>query len=526
MVSHTLLFLLASSVYLGVLGQEPETQAIDSNLGSACCDALRAALPSLVFARGTPEYITRHQTYYSLQQQELFPNCTVKPNSAQDVSLVLKIAKTHQCVFAVASGGHMSWKGSSNIDGGFVIDMRALNQIDISVKDQTVKLGPGSQWTTVYAAMAPFNVTTTGARINSVGVGGFLLGGGIAFASVTKGFAADNVFNYEIVLADGSITTASKTKNADLFWALKLGSTNYGIVTRYDMTTSPSAVIWGAVSAYPITNQSVSELLSDFQTYGHDTKNTKNFKSVAFAQSGGVGSLSTVQANLDGIPQPPGTSVAPSVHAELVGTTHDVIDQVIAGALAATARAHWFTFTTKIDQQFFKDLYAKGDQIFKPLNNRDGLSWFMSFQSLQKSYIAKTAGTPIFNTLNQSNDDLVINLILVTWTDPADESVMRKATDSLGKWGETEARKRGLLNDFVYLNYANEEQLIYTRSVTKDDLDKMRTVQKKYDPSGMLNKLWRGGYKLPKAGYNGFETSAAVQEEQDGLITAGQSDEL
>jgi FAD/FMN-containing dehydrogenase len=71
----------------------------------------------------------------------------------------------------------MCWRGLSNIDGGFVIDLRALNQIDISPGDQTVKLGPGSTWINVYAAMEPYNLTTTGGRISSVGVGGFLLGG-------------------------------------------------------------------------------------------------------------------------------------------------------------------------------------------------------------------------------------------------------------------------------------------------------------------------------------------------------------
>ena len=73
----------------------------------------------------------------------------------------------------------MSWKGSSNIDNpGFVIDLTAINTIDISAENQMVKLGPGSPWTDVYAAMTPFNITTAGARINNVGVGGFLLGGG------------------------------------------------------------------------------------------------------------------------------------------------------------------------------------------------------------------------------------------------------------------------------------------------------------------------------------------------------------
>ncbi|KAF9259989.1 hypothetical protein L218DRAFT_827314, partial [Marasmius fiardii PR-910] len=71
------------------------------------CNALYSELPSLVFARDTAEYNDRHTTYYSLQQQELFPNCTVKPSSPSDISRVLQIAQTRSCPFAVASGGHM-----------------------------------------------------------------------------------------------------------------------------------------------------------------------------------------------------------------------------------------------------------------------------------------------------------------------------------------------------------------------------------------------------------------------------------
>jgi len=93
-------------------------------------------------------------------------------------------------------------------------------------------------------------------------------------------------------------------------------------------------------------------------------------------------------------------------------------------------------------------------------------------------------------------------LILVTWTDPADEPAINEATNTLGAWGEAEARRRGLLNDFVYLNYANERQRVYERSVTPKDLDKMRAIQKKYDSSGTFESLWRGGCKLPKKGSN------------------------
>lgn len=75
----------------------------------------------------------------------------------------------------------MCWKGSSNIDGGFLIDLKALDQIEISPGDYTVKLGPGSTWINVYAALEPYNLTTAGGRISPVGVGGFLLGGKLSY---------------------------------------------------------------------------------------------------------------------------------------------------------------------------------------------------------------------------------------------------------------------------------------------------------------------------------------------------------
>ncbi|KAL0063235.1 hypothetical protein AAF712_009837 [Marasmius tenuissimus] len=494
MLSPVRLLLLLVPLYLGVSAQDQP----DSIVGSKCCDALRARLSSKVFARGTPEYDARHAMYYSLQQQELFPNCTVRPSSASDVSSIVKIAKASQCPFAVASGGHMSWKGSSNMNGGFVIDLREINQIDISVEDQTVKLGPGSQWTEVYAAMAPLNVSTTGARINAVGVGGFLLGGGIAFASVDKGFGADNVFNYEVVLADGRIVNANNATNSDLFWALKLAGSNFGIVTRFDMHTYSSPAIWGEVSVYPLTDSTESELLTNFAEYVHDEQNRKDFKSVVLNYADGADVALSVQTNLDAVPLSNMSSAAAIVHSEKVGSTHDVVDEVIAAALASTARTHWFTFTTKVATDFFVDLHAMGGKIFEPLKDRQGLTTTMSVQSFQKSYIEAAAGTPVYNTLKQSNDDLVCILILITWTDPADEAVMRNATNAFGTWGEEEARRRGILNDFIYLNYANEDQRVYERSVLPQDLNRMRAIRKKYDSSGTFQKLWRGGYKLPQ----------------------------
>ncbi|KAE9402120.1 FAD-binding domain-containing protein [Gymnopus androsaceus JB14] len=514
MLSRALkLLLLLTAAYLCVFAQEhPEPSEVRPSIGTSCCHALSAMMPSMVFSNGTPEYDARHMTYYSLQQQELFPTCTVMPTSAVNVSLIVKFANANQCPFAVASGGHMSWAGSSNIEGGFVIDMRSLNQIDISVQDQTVMLGPGSPWTNVYNAMTPFNVTTTGARINTVGVAGFLLG---AFASVTKGFGADNVFNYEVVLANGSIVEANKDMNSDLFWSLKFAGSNYGIVTRFDMNTYPSAAIWGAVISYPYTNQSTSDLLTDYANYGHDDSNTHIFKAISFVHSNGTDTASIVEVNLNPIPLANVTSVPALVSFELTGPTHDVISEVIANALASTARTEWYTITTEIDSDLFTDIYEGGLKIFEPLEDREGFTLATGIQSFQKSFIEGAAGTPVYNALKQPNADLVCILLMATWTNPADDVAMKAAVLQFGAWAEAEALNRGLLASYIYLNYANEQQLIYERSVTPNDLNTMRKIQKKYDPSGVFTQLWRGGYKIPQEGYTGPETGPGFAEVQN-----------
>lgn len=141
------------------------------------CAIMQEQVPGIVHWPSANEYKDRRTSYYSIQQQELIPHCTVMPTTSKQVSSILQVAHAYDCKYAVASGGHMSWKGSSSTDEGFVIDLRSINQIDVSLADQTVKLGPGSTWKDVYAELSHWNLTTPGGRIGGVGVGGFLLGG-------------------------------------------------------------------------------------------------------------------------------------------------------------------------------------------------------------------------------------------------------------------------------------------------------------------------------------------------------------
>lgn len=100
-------------------------------------------------------------------------------------------------------------------------------------------------WSDVYKYLEPHGLAVPGGRIGPVGVPGLLLAGGVNFYGNEVGWAADSVVNYEIVLADGSLTNVNKKHLPDLFWALKGGSSNFGIVTRFDVETIKSPKIWG-----------------------------------------------------------------------------------------------------------------------------------------------------------------------------------------------------------------------------------------------------------------------------------------
>ncbi|KAI8623064.1 hypothetical protein F5Y19DRAFT_468801 [Xylariaceae sp. FL1651] len=182
------------------------------------------------------------------------PYCIIQPRSPGEVAKAIQIISFFEIKFAVRSGGHSPNPGWSSIGiEGILIDLENLNTITLSDDGTYASVGPGARWEDVYTTLCSHNTTVIGARVPSVGVGGMILGGGYSFFSNQFGLAADNVKNFEVVLASGDIINASLDENPDLFWSLKGGGPNFGIVTRYDLYTVPSIFnVWGTVLVYPV----------------------------------------------------------------------------------------------------------------------------------------------------------------------------------------------------------------------------------------------------------------------------------
>lgn len=230
-----------------------------------------------------PAYKERVESYWSASAR-LNPWCFVQPQTVGEVSLALKsLAAAGQGAgdwhIAIRGGGHNFFPGVNNIGNGVTIDMGFFNRTTYNADSGLASVGPGGHWTGAYTELAKSNVTVVGGREGQVGIGGFLLGGGVcvllfllfsihpftteleslsdltdllknSYYTFRQGFGCDNVVNFEVVLANGSVVNANSTSHDDLYRALKGGSSNFGIVTRFDLKTLPNTPLWGGIRVY------------------------------------------------------------------------------------------------------------------------------------------------------------------------------------------------------------------------------------------------------------------------------------
>ncbi|KAG0641308.1 hypothetical protein HOY80DRAFT_1113648 [Tuber brumale] len=215
------------------------------------------------------------------------PECILSPRSAAEVSSALQSITAAGAPFAVRSGGHSPNRGWANIEGGVLVELSQINEITYDPASTNVVVGTGNRWKAVYSALEAYGRTAVGARVSPVGVGGFLLGGGLSHVSNEYGFGCDNVVEYEVVLANGTIVNANADSHSELYWALKGGTNNFGIVTRFTLKTIPMSKIWGGVITYNAT-QAVAVMDAVHAYHAEHISDLKSAISVQFILGAGV----------------------------------------------------------------------------------------------------------------------------------------------------------------------------------------------------------------------------------------------
>ena len=220
-------------------------------------EAVRTNFRGNVITPGSTNYDSARQIFYGGIDKK--PAAIIEVANAKDVQQAVLLAKEHGLELAVRSGGH-SVNGYCTTDGGLVIDLRKMRKIEVDEATKTAWAETGLTAGELTTELDKHNFVLGFGDTGSVGIGGITLGGGVGFLARKFGLAIDNLLAAEIVTANGEILQVDETSHPDLFWAIRGGGGNFGVVTKFKYKLHELGDCYGGVLVLPAT----SEIIADF----------------------------------------------------------------------------------------------------------------------------------------------------------------------------------------------------------------------------------------------------------------------
>ncbi len=205
-------------------------------MGASVVDTLRDAVTCDVVTEDDPTYDEHRAVHNGMFDRR--PKAIVRAERAADVAATVRVASDAGIELAVRGGGH-SGPGFGTTDGGIVVDLAAMRDVVVDPAARLAKAGGGATWADFNAATHEHGLATTGGIVSTTGVGGLTLGGGIGYLTRKHGLTIDNLRAAEVVTADGAILRASEREHPDLFWGIRGGGGNFGVVTSFELALHP-----------------------------------------------------------------------------------------------------------------------------------------------------------------------------------------------------------------------------------------------------------------------------------------------
>jgi FAD/FMN-containing dehydrogenase len=223
---------------------------------------LRERVQGTVITKDDPDYEEARKAYNAMIDRH--PLVVVRCSNQGDVAAAVDFARENEVDLAVRGGGH-SVPGFGTCDDGVVADLSGMQQVTVDPERQTARAQGGATWGVFNDATHAYGLATTGGIVSTTGLGGLTLGGGIGYLARGVGLSCDNVLSAEVVTADGRALTASEKENEDLFWALRGGGGNFGVVTAFDYRLHPVKEIYGGPMLFEVEHaRTVLEFYREF----------------------------------------------------------------------------------------------------------------------------------------------------------------------------------------------------------------------------------------------------------------------
>ena len=234
-------------------------------------EALETQVRGEIIQPGDSSYDETRKVYNAMIDKH--PGAIVKCVDVADVIHAVNFARDHNVLLAVRGGGH-NGGGLGICDEGLVIDLSGLKFVRVDTADNTVRVGGGNLWGEVDHATHPFGLAVPAGIISSTGVGGLTLGGGVGHLSRKFGLTIDNLLEADMVLADGSFVTVNAGQHTDLFWAIRGGGGNFGIVTSFKFQAHSVKHVYGGPTLWPI--EKVEEIMEWYHGFIHQSDHDLN----------------------------------------------------------------------------------------------------------------------------------------------------------------------------------------------------------------------------------------------------------
>jgi FAD/FMN-containing dehydrogenase len=228
-------------------------------------DVLRQQVRGDVIAAEDEGYEQARAVYNAMIDKR--PVVVTRPVNAGDVMAAVNFARESRLPIAIRGGGH-SVPGFGTCDGGVVIDLSRMRSVRVNPEKRTARAEGGATWGDFNAATYPFGLATTGGIISTTGVSGLTLGGGIGYLARGFGLSLDNLISADVVTADGKFLIASEKEHEDLFWAIRGGGGNFGVLTSLEFRLHPVKDIYGGPMFYELKH--VGDILRFYREYIKD----------------------------------------------------------------------------------------------------------------------------------------------------------------------------------------------------------------------------------------------------------------
>jgi FAD/FMN-containing dehydrogenase len=444
---------------------------------------LRAALNGELIGPDDPGYDEGRQVFFKGFDRR--PAAIARVADSDDVRRVVTLARENGLELAVRSGGH-SRAGYGTTDGGIVIDLSAMKDLDIDADAKTAWVGTGITAGEYTIATGEHGLVTGLGDSGSVGIGGITLAGGIGFLVRRNGLTADNLLAAEVVTADGKVVQASEESEPDLFWAIRGGESNFGIATRVQLRLHEISEIVGGMMILPATPETITGFLE--------------------ASEGAPEELSTI-ANV--VLAPPMPFVPEEVHGKpvvlgLFAYTGPV-DQ--GEAAIAPFRALGDPYADMVRPMRYPELYqgpeqeprfAAGANFFadslEPAAAETILEQLPQSTAMMKAVQLRVLGGALSRVSNDAtafahrDRGLMVN-VAAMYVDPAErethEAWVAGLAESLGKGGAG-----------GYVGFLGEEDEATLRAAYPGGTwDRLREIKRRYDP----DNLFRLNHNIPPA---------------------------